>query len=70
MSIVAKIGMEFTHARLLNAGNSPLRCRITAIRNGRVYWRQVMPDGTLGMAMYCAADSFTEKVGTVLSEAP
>jgi hypothetical protein len=60
-------GMEFEHKTWRDATGNPLRCRITAVRSGVVYWKPVAADGSLGGSMYCDIDVFPTKIGTLLS---
>lgn len=57
-----KQGMEFEHIHWLDGQNKPLRCRITSIRHGTVYWRSVDHDGSLGSPYCVEADDLPSKV--------
>jgi len=44
-------GSEFLHAHWFNPDTGkPLRCRVTQIRDGGVYWREIEADGTTSRA--------------------
>ncbi|WP_297502666.1 hypothetical protein [Ferrovum sp.] len=64
--IKPKLGMEFLHATWLNNKNQPMRCRITALRKGVIYWRPVAEDGSLGAPMYFDATQFPNKAKEIL----
>ncbi len=64
--IQPKRGMEFLHATWLDNKNQPMRCRITALRKGVIYWRPVAEDGSLGSPMYFDAEQFLSRVKEIL----
>lgn len=65
-TVTAKRGMEFIHAVWLDDLNKPLRCRVTAVRGGGVYWKGVYADGSLGKSTYCDASDFPSRIKEVL----
>jgi hypothetical protein len=65
--IEAKKGLEFVHANWLDEQKNPLRCRVTAVRRGVVYWKGVYEDGSLGGCTCCDADQFSAKVKSIIS---
>lgn len=60
--VQAKLGMEFVHASWLDGSSNPLRCRVTAVRTGMVYWKALYPDGSVGRGMCCDVEQFPSKV--------
>lgn len=41
MTSEPRVGLEFTHARVLDENYRPMRYRVTKIRHGMVYYRPV-----------------------------
>lgn len=63
-----RIGMEFIHASWLDENNEPLRCRVTAIRRGSVYWRGVYADGRLGGSTFCDLAEFPKRIKSIVEK--
>jgi hypothetical protein len=58
-----KVGRAFLHRYWLTADHAPLRCRITAVRQGMVYWKALDDDGKpSGNGMCCETGEFASKV--------
>jgi len=65
--IEAKRGLEFIHAAWLDEQKNPLHCRVTAVRQGVVYWRGVYRDGSVGGCMCCNTNQFSSRVKSIIS---
>ena len=63
-----RIGMEFIHASWLDENYEPLRCRVTAIRRGGVYWRGVYADGRLGGSTFCDLAEFPKRIKSIVEK--
>lgn len=56
--VEAKVGQRFYHAKYLDDHNLPLLCQVTATKNGSVYYKAVLPDGSLKGSWFTPADTF------------
>lgn len=63
LPVSPKKWFEFTHAYWVDVDtNTPLKCRVTAVRRGLVYWKRVADGSVCGSSTLCCIEEFARYV--------